>query len=166
MCWDLICPEPPQPTAWCFPTLYQSISLQCFQALVLRALYLSVRASMDSNSCVPHPQACCAESAFATCHTNCLVPASDVCILCCAGAVEIPYTFVRGNSDYLYNPVMQTSPGVWEDVPNPATPDFNGQYLFAIQTISLVVLTTLELRCTAAGNPNSVCSFDVATLPT
>ena len=137
-----------------------------FQALVLCALYFSVRASMDSGSCVVLPLFRPAAQKVLLLLPHQLPGTRFYCLHSVfAGAVEIPYTFVRGNSDYLYNPVMQVSPGVWEDVTNPATPDYNGQYLFAIQTISLVVLTTLELRCTAAGNPNSVCSFDVATLP-
>lgn len=34
------------------------------------------------------------------------------------GVPKIPYTFVRGNSDYLYAAPMQVSPGVWEDSSN------------------------------------------------
>ena len=37
------------------------------------------------------------------------------------GVPQIPYTFVRGNSDFLYNAPQQVSPGVWMDNPNSPT---------------------------------------------
>ena len=79
-----------------------------------------------------------------------------------AGAHQVPYTFVRGCSDYLYPAPTQTSPGVWGDNPNSPAEQFNLSYPFAIRTTSTVLLTAFQLRCRAAGNSVANCGY---TLP-
>ena len=81
-----------------------------------------------------------------------------------AGVPEIKYTFVRGASDYSYQPPYKTGPGTWAESATPAA-NFNTQYTFAIQTISTVVLTTFQLRCLAAGNSASACAYTLPALP-
>ncbi len=79
----------------------------------------------------------------------------------CPGVPKIKYTFVRSNSDYIYSPVVQVSPGVWEDNPQTPAQNFDTSYLFAIQTASTVLLTTFQLRCLAAGNSANTCAFSI-----
>ena len=76
-----------------------------------------------------------------------------------AGAHQIPYTFVRGCSDYLYPAPMETSPGVWGANPKSPADHFNVTYPFAVRTISSVVLTVFQLRCRAAGNSAADCGY-------
>jgi hypothetical protein len=79
---------------------------------------------------------------------------------------QIAYTFVRGNSDYLYPAPLKVanSTGNWTD--NPATPtaDFDAGYRIAIQTTSTLVLTFFQLRCLAAGNSADECAYTLPSL--
>ena len=88
----------------------------------------------------------------------CLVP-----IFCPAGVPKIKYTFVRGASDYSYQPPFKTGPGTWAESSTPVA-NFGTQYTFAIQTTSTVVLTTFQLRCLAAGNSASACAYTLPAL--
>ncbi len=44
------------------------------------------------------------------------------------GSTKVAFTFVRGNSDYLYPAPLEISPGVYEDNPNSPAQNFDTQY--------------------------------------
>lgn len=76
---------------------------------------------------------------------------------------KIPYTVVRGMSDWLHGTVKQSAPGVW--VPGTVVPnDFTNGYNFAIASFSSLIMTWLQNRCltgVGAGN-TTLCSFSLA----
>ena len=59
-----------------------------------------------------------------------------------AGVPKIPYTIVRGNSDFLYAAPQQTAPGVWMD--NPNSP---------VQARMCLAAACFQLVCVPAGCP-------------
>ena len=78
--------------------------------------------------------------------------------MCLEGVTKIKYVFVRAAANYSYRPPYRTGPGSWAESDTPA-PNFPTQYAFAIKTSSIVVLTTFQLRCLAAGNSAATCSY-------
>ncbi len=80
---------------------------------------------------------------------------------CGAGNAEVPYVFVRANSDYLYQPVQRAKSGSgWETVANPPPANFSVSYRFAIGTSSSAVLTMLQLRCLqGSANNATACAY-------
>lgn len=78
-----------------------------------------------------------------------------------AGYDQVPYVFVRANSDYLYQPVQRAKSGNgWETVDNPPQANNSVNYRFAIGTSSSAILTMLQLRCLrSAGNNATACAY-------
>ncbi|MEW5317715.1 MAG: hypothetical protein WDW38_008994 [Sanguina aurantia] len=83
-----------------------------------------------------------------------------------AGNKHIPYTYVRGNSDYTHEPLKYDGMGSW----SPAVPvnaNYGPGYEYAIATYSSVTMTMLKLRCMkqVAAKKNGIkaadCTFNV-----
>lgn len=79
----------------------------------------------------------------------------------CAGGAEVPYVFVRANSDYLYQPIQRAPNGSgWETVSHPPEANNSVNYRFAIGTSSTAVMTMLQLRCLqGADNNATTCAY-------
>lgn len=76
------------------------------------------------------------------------------------GNPKIPYTFVRGSSDYVHLPLSSRRVGVWDEVKTVPPVDFVNGYAYAIASYSTVVLDLLTARCMNASNDNSTaCQF-------
>ncbi|CAL8467166.1 g6702 [Coccomyxa elongata] len=78
-----------------------------------------------------------------------------------SGYDQVPYVFVRANSDYLYQPIQRAKSGNgWETVDNPPPANNSVNFRFAIGTSSTAVLTMLQLRCfQSAGNNATACAY-------
>ena len=59
---------------------------------------------------------------------------------------KIPYTYIRAMSDWVYQSVKETSPGVWQDSGTDVQ-DFPLGYGYAIATGSSTVLSLYQARC-------------------
>jgi len=74
----------------------------------------------------------------------------------------IPYVFVRGNSDWLHQPVKQLDDGTWTYT-TPVAVDFANGYKYAIATTSNVVFSVLSARCKKLTYPsNALCMYSIS----
>mmetsp|Transcript_12443 Transcript_12443/g.26864 ORF Transcript_12443/g.26864 Transcript_12443/m.26864 type:complete len:491 (-) Transcript_12443:204-1676(-) len=79
---------------------------------------------------------------------------------------KIPYTNIRTASNWIHQPVQQTSPGVWEvfeEVPE----DFVNGYAYAIASGSAAILTFYQARCIRMAAerllpPGASCDFKIS----
>ncbi len=60
--------------------------------------------------------------------------------------LQIPYTFVRGNSDYVHLPLATDGAGFWAEIDTVPEVDFVNGYAWAIASYSSVVLNLFTSR--------------------
>ena len=60
--------------------------------------------------------------------------------------MQIPYTFVRGNSDYVHLPLSTNGAGFWSEITTVPQVDFVNGYAWAIASYSSVVLNLFTSR--------------------
>lgn len=79
---------------------------------------------------------------------------------------KIPYVFVRGNSDWLHQPVMQLADGTWtytESLTVDSATVTSEGYKYAIATTSNVVFSMLSERCRKLHSPsNALCMYTIS----
>ncbi|KXS22044.1 hypothetical protein M427DRAFT_129820 [Gonapodya prolifera JEL478] len=75
----------------------------------------------------------------------------------------VPFVYVRGNSDYVHQPVIynQTA-GIWQQYGN-VEDDFANGYAYAIASYSNVVLSYLKSTCLSSGGGN--CTYTITYPP-
>ncbi|XP_024385844.1 uncharacterized protein [Physcomitrium patens] len=75
---------------------------------------------------------------------------------------KIPYVFVRGNSDWLHQPVTKSANGTWTHVSPELPTVFTDGYRYAIATTSNVVLSLMSQRCKElTWSTNSLCVYTI-----
>lgn len=78
-----------------------------------------------------------------------------------SGNPKIPYTFVRGNSDYVHLPLSTNGAGFWTEITTVPAVDFVNGYAWAIASYSSVVLNLFTSRCMAAnGGSAATCTMN------
>lgn len=75
------------------------------------------------------------------------------------GNPKVPYTFVRGSSDYVHLPLSTDGSGVWSDIETVPAVDFINGYSYAIASFSTVVLDLFTHRCLTNGGDASFCKL-------
>lgn len=60
--------------------------------------------------------------------------------------IQIPYTFVRGSSDYVHLPLSTDGKGTWSEIKTVPAVDFINGYAWAIASYSTVVLNLFTSR--------------------
>ncbi|KAK9811758.1 hypothetical protein WJX72_009569 [[Myrmecia] bisecta] len=76
------------------------------------------------------------------------------------GSTQIPFTVIRGASNYLYKPVSHNGAGFWS-YGAPFVEDIASGYAYAIASASSAVLSLFQSRCSANGGTNGACNFAV-----